>query len=452
MADIDWSKPLPKDGEIDWSKPLPKEVAAPAAASTPAISPVTAKPAEPDRSAVSQALTFAQETGRGVTAGAIKYPAAALMKVFDQAVGDGKMTWADAFDALKGQHTENMKDRPGAAIAGNILGGGTLAYLSGGTSLPGMVASNAVQGAVSGFTEDEKLSDAALGAGTGAVLGAAGKVVGNLAGAAGESIARSNIVGKVRDLISKEDFSALKGIFGEGTPAQLMERAKTYALSMEKGKMSVDQVTREPIEAMYAGIKELPVNGRTMKAMDDLAKKNGFKDYHEFSSQNQGIGKPLTRPVELPLRPRDFSNQSGVPVADVFAKSSANDYWKLAASTMTDTAKNTLYGFGLGGMGQVAMGDKSPIDPIKAAGIGAAYGASKALAGKAARDMITKAVVNESNPISSGVVSSAATQALVPPVVRSRLGALADDFKRKFNPQIQQEPGYYDIPAEQQTY
>ena len=449
MADIDWSKPLPKDGEIDWSKPLPKEVAAPTAASTPAVPP---KPAEADRSAFAQALTFAQETGRGVTAGAIKYPAAVIMKAMDTAVGDGKMTWADAYDALKGQHTENMKDRPGSTIAGNILGGGTLAYLTGGTSLPGMLASNAVIGGVSGFTEDEKLSDAALGAGTGVVLGGAGRVAGNLLGSAGESIARSNIVGKVRDLVAKEDFSALKGIFGEGTPAQLLERAKTYALSMEKGKMNVDQATREPIEAMYAGIKELPVNGRTMKAMDELAKKNGFKDYHEFSAQNQGIGKPLTRPVEAPLRPRDFTKTSGIPLADVFARSSAKDYWKTAADTLSDTAKNSLYGFGLGGIAQMTMGEKSPIDPLAAAATGATFGASKAVAGKAARDMITKAVVNEINPISSGVVSSAATQALAPPVVRSRLGALADDFKKRFNPQTQQEPGYYDIPAGEQTY
>ena len=132
----------------------------------------------------SEALPFVRGFGEGKTAGLIKYPAAMVMMGLDKAVGEGKMTWNDAKDAINQQRKDDADNHAIAYLSGNVAGsvggipGGGVATAAGKVlQRIGPVG----QGAIQGYTQNENLGDAATGAAIGGaahVIGGAVKMVG----------------------------------------------------------------------------------------------------------------------------------------------------------------------------------------------------------------------------------------------------------------------------------
>ena len=456
---VDWS--TPKDDTVDWS--TPKE-------STPV--PAAEKPAEP--SAVDSLFTTVRGYGQGVTAGLIQYPQAALM----QAANGG--TFSGNLADLRGENDTLAKTQPKAWYGGNIAGVGTLAYLSGGGATPTlaklgagemlpamigtttgkMIAGNVAQGAVSGFTEKDSLTDAALGGIIGGTIGAGGKIISGSADWLGNEIARANVAGKIDAMLANKpsgyiDF--LKKTFGSDTGNEAIQAAKDYSTVLKEAKAPIMEQTKAPIEAMYKDIASLPMAARSdMATMDALAQKNGFRDYHEFSAQNQGIAVPgmngdLGSPA-IPLRPTGKKAYE-VQVSDYpgfsqpFSTTSASQHLKTFTGGLTSTGKGVLFGLGLDWL----AGENNPIGKTGAVISGAVIGGAQKVVRQKATDLITKGVINEMSSIAPQV-TSAVTQSTVPPVVRSKLSQMADDFRKRFNPDTQQEPGYYDVPGDQTGY
>lgn len=132
------------------------------------------------QSQVGAVKSFMTNIGRGATLGLAKYPAAGvqmgLRALTGAPVGSFRENVADVAEFYRQQEQEN----PQAALAGRIVGGLAAAPGVGGT-LPAMIGRTALAGGVSGFTEEEKLTDAAkgalIGAATAGTLGAGSKLV-----------------------------------------------------------------------------------------------------------------------------------------------------------------------------------------------------------------------------------------------------------------------------------
>lgn len=138
--------------------------------------PVESKPTGELGRAVKGAQAFATGAVKSASLGLSKYPTAVMVKVLDQFMGDGKMTYKEALEATKMKLDEMEKENPKAMMAGNLVGGTAAAIGTGGGGLALQVGKTALAGGVSGFTENESLKDAAVGVGTGAAFGAAGAV------------------------------------------------------------------------------------------------------------------------------------------------------------------------------------------------------------------------------------------------------------------------------------
>lgn len=132
--------------------------------------------------------------GQGATAGLIQYPQAGLMSLTAGPDYSFKQALAD----LRADNERLAKNHSGAWFGGNIAGGITTAALSGGTTLPGLVGRGAAMGGVSGFTKDEDLTDAAIGAGTGAIFGASGKLI-NAGSSKAAAYFKTNWIDKFRE-------------------------------------------------------------------------------------------------------------------------------------------------------------------------------------------------------------------------------------------------------------
>jgi hypothetical protein len=337
--------------------------------------------------------------GQGVTAGTIQYPQAAVMagqRAADGAPdvramqqtrrgaaprqgyfvgGDSQATptfhpdiqFRQALAALRADNEAIKSKNPAAWYGGNLVGGATLAAATGGTSLPGMVGANAGIGAVSGFTENEDLGDAAIGGTVGAGLGAAGNLIGRGVGAVSNAVARNNIVEKVSTLLT--------------------EKPKGYITKLRK----ITGVTRADEKA---GISR---DVRTEAA--DMVK---------------ALREKEVRPSDIDM----LANQALTELSTPFKQHAAN---------VIAAGKAAIPG-SLGGLGATTAinylsNGTVDIHPLVGAGLGGMYSAKLAAGqalGEIGRDVTTRAAINEWGKKAFPAAVRATTLAAVPATMAVR--------------------------------
>jgi hypothetical protein len=140
---------------------------------------------------VTPAQSAVEGGARGVTAGTFDYLPAGMAYAWDRLrkkmAGSNAtpISFDEALAASRAHSADSAQQNPGSYMGGNIAGGAALAYGTGGASLQGQVASQAVIGAVEKAATDPNatLGDIAMAGGENAVLtgvvGGAGKVVAN---------------------------------------------------------------------------------------------------------------------------------------------------------------------------------------------------------------------------------------------------------------------------------
>ena len=113
---------------------------------------------------------------RGITAGGYDYGKAALMPTTTST-----LTFKDKLADVRARRAEQERQFPISSGLGNVAGAVTLGALTGGTSLPGQMATTGVIGGVNKFTEskdttiDDAMKAGLINAGAAGVFGLAGK-------------------------------------------------------------------------------------------------------------------------------------------------------------------------------------------------------------------------------------------------------------------------------------
>lgn len=215
--------------------------------------------------------------GTGASMGLHKYPAAGIMKALDYLMGEGKMTYAEALEAINAQQQEDRDENPVASYGGQIVGSLSPAGAArsagigiakavpntiGGLmkSVAGAGAVGAGQGAISGFNENQDLTEAGLGAGLGAILGGAGQAISGLGSKVLRGITRKtaaehqDLAGAAIRARKKELKEIMKDVAARGKRAKPSEReAKKIAnivksiKGLDKGLIGAEEVSRKAV-------------------------------------------------------------------------------------------------------------------------------------------------------------------------------------------------------------
>ncbi len=131
------------------------------------------------RQLMGSGLATVRGFGSGASMGLHKYPAAAMMMMLDQMVGNGQLSHREAMDIINQQQQEDRARYPVASYGGEIAGAFVpgAAAARGITSLGGAMRAGAGMGAVQGYNEQQRPMDAATGAALGGALPAAGHAI-----------------------------------------------------------------------------------------------------------------------------------------------------------------------------------------------------------------------------------------------------------------------------------
>lgn len=182
-------------------------------------------------------LSGARGVISGGSVGLSKYPAAAMMLMMDQSglteqVKRGKLTWNEALTLLEEQQARDYAENPKATIAGNLAGAGALGLLtSGASTIPAAMAVNAGLGGVQGYTQKEDLTDAAIGAGVGAVAGGATKGIQTGVSKLAEKVTTQRLSAYIEKLLREKPKGykqMLAEIMGETGDQKVVNAAKDF--------------------------------------------------------------------------------------------------------------------------------------------------------------------------------------------------------------------------------
>lgn len=121
---------------------------------------------------------FGSNVGTGATLGASKYLAALGLKGARALTGGAPLTMAEAIEIAKQQQRQANEESPRAAFAGDVVGSGINSLAMGPAGFAGTVGRTALAGGVRGFTENEDVGEAGLGALLGGGLGAGAGLIG----------------------------------------------------------------------------------------------------------------------------------------------------------------------------------------------------------------------------------------------------------------------------------
>jgi hypothetical protein len=293
--------------------------------------------------------------GKSATLGLIQYPQAGLMKL----VNGG--TFKDNLANLREDEAQVAAAHPIPYGAGSLAGTALTAAGTGGGGLIGMAGRGAIQGGVSGFTQNEDFGDAAAGAGLGAVLGGAGRAVD---------------YGKARFVRSQ----LTKHYSGAAAEAQ--------------AKMSDLIVKRAQLQAAKA----------TAASPAELAQIE-----QGIGQVTQGIGQARGQLKQLKPKLNTANNGTEEEMMNLAAGSG------LHSPLINSTLKNTTAQFaGASGLGAVLGGGSAALmgnDPVKGAMAGAGlFGSASVLPGKAA--MLARVPLGATE-----TAARAATATMVPKLV-----------------------------------
>ena len=212
----------------------------------------------PTTSGISEPTKFAASLGRSASLGLSDYLAALGIKGTRAVTGGAPVTFQEALADVRGLTKQMKEESPltyGAGqVAGALTGPGAAAVklIKSAPKLgtiTGMAGTGAVTGGVSGFTEDEDLKQAAVGAGLGALTG--GVVGGVIQGTkrSVDKIARESAARSVEKLLTSKQAGnreALEKLFGR-TDKEFRREENTTVF--EEGKHLVDALREGSISA-----------------------------------------------------------------------------------------------------------------------------------------------------------------------------------------------------------
>ena len=275
-----------------------------------------------------------------------RYPAAGMMVAMDAlrgGVAGKKLSYKQALAEIRELERFDEEENPKARMAGQVVGGIANAATTGGASLLPIIGRTALQGGVLGFTEKEGMDGTALdtlkGAGTGAVMGAAGGLVGK-----GIDAARK-VAGRLPE-VQNAHLDKLAGRYEANKTIVLASDAAKARRAASKVPLTDDQV----VNSLAKG------GGKTLQlAADDPVRKAAQK----ASAQRVGWETSLQKMQAGTWKPTDYAL---VPAAMGDAR--------LAMDILKNTAGGTITGGVIGG----AAGAAGGMDPFDAAQAGALAG------------------------------------------------------------------------------
>jgi hypothetical protein len=152
--------------------------------------------------------TALEQYGSGATLGVAPYLSAAGSYAAQALTPGMKADWSGTLASIKQSEAQHAAEHPVAATVGNVAGSILPLALTGGESLPAVIAKNAGAGAIQGAAGADSLADVPAAAGIGAVAGGAGAgVVGGAAkviGSGVKSMARDQLA---KDIVSPDTVS-----------------------------------------------------------------------------------------------------------------------------------------------------------------------------------------------------------------------------------------------------
>lgn len=190
----------------------------------------------PEPGMADKALAGLQGFAKGATAGLVVYPQAAAMQA-TRALTGGPSDWKSALADVRAGQQELSNQMPVSYGAGQVAGAVGLGALSGGTSLPAMVGTGAGIGAVSGFTQNDSLKDAAVGG----TLGALGGFVGKGVSAGYDQVVKSVAAKHIADIIARAQSDITKTGAAGLVVQQTKRLEKLQGLSGKKLQEFIDE-------------------------------------------------------------------------------------------------------------------------------------------------------------------------------------------------------------------
>lgn len=378
---------------------------------------------EKRQSQMEAAKTFATNIGRGATLGLVKYPAALAQMGVRALTGAPVGTFGENVADVGEFYRQQEAASPTAATAGRVIGGLVpIPGLGPATTVLGTAGRGAVSGGVSGFTEQENLSDALKGAAVGGGVGLVGGTLASAYAKPAEAFVRSRFEQKMAERIEKNApivATELKNL----QPA--FDR-----ITMRAGR-SVDPDNVVKYIADY-GSKNNPLRKAGIRITE--AEVDAAKSYNAALGQVKGADTRIQTAAKM--GPAEFYD---------YAKGSLGYKALQGGQSYLQAAKEMLPGIALGAGAGAGMGMMSGMTPMQGAAMGAGMGGLYELKARGAPFITQAAAAGLSRMAPTGAIPRAVSQtaaqqmATAPteiepdevPDTRSRLQRLADDFRSR---------------------
>jgi hypothetical protein len=405
------------------------------------------------------AMRAARGLGSGVSLGLTKYPAAALLMGTRALTGYGgpENTYQAALQEVSEQEKQMEAESPLVYGGGKLAGSMMLLPGTGGAVLP-MMGRTAAMGGVSGFTEEEQLSDAltgaAIGAGTAGVLGG----LSTLGRQAGKAWTKTTLAENFDDILKnwkkggREQMESLLGMSAKEFEEKQRELAMKHAKQKAKDLAAGKQVFPEELSGQFVRRPAFDKSGNVTWMLQPRSK--NLKE-EAMMLRNRLMTEEPVENIVFRVGPRSSAGRTFDPQLPITR-------YPTVGEIMSDVARGTVAGTPYAGLGYLAA-SATGVDPTLAALGGGAFGAKQALA-QAGQKALQASVMKRSLSLQPGpdkrvpfrpflgaspmseATSRAITAATVPTIVspeeytvapepplRSRLQELADKFRERFS-------------------
>lgn len=250
---------------------------------------------------------------KGATLGLSKYITAGQAYLVDAArglmEGNPGMSWEQALEYTKQAQEQAAENNPKSFYGGQVAGTVLNAAATGGATVPQLAVRGAIQGGVTGFTNNENLGEAAAGATIGAVTG-------GTVGAAAKG------VGAAKDYAVKK----------------IAPHAEKY---LQQGMTAVFKPFQDKVEQLAVKYGINPASENAYAQLGSVATASERAELNQLATQAANVSLPKAMTIQ---NIKDFGTgavQGGLTGA------------AFSGLTGGDPVTGALYGAGLGGGGKV---------------------------------------------------------------------------------------------------
>jgi hypothetical protein len=240
---------------------------------------------------VSDLTPLLVSTSRGLTSNLIQYPTAALTYLLPGETG----TYGERLANVKGMYQQMEQEHPIQSGLGQLAGTGIQAVYTGGGSLPAALGWGALSGGASGFSQNESLGEGAIGAGTGAVFGAGGRLIPAAQGAAVRS-AVDNVFDKIASRYQKIGEKAwgqlpksVKELSGDQLEAKLAQLATSGNKSARNLFSARDALQENEVGRVAASQLPVDVAQQILPTTGQAVKQESIKAATDLTAYLRGL-------------------------------------------------------------------------------------------------------------------------------------------------------------------